>query len=171
MRVTTSPRRSRYSVVVHDALTLSNQSLGLHLLFRGSIHRRPSDFIDNLISELRGPVSYYAAGLGPPARSAIGGSINSGKRGRKPNIALSILISDCNRAYWAAMGRDPEPPFERFSRSGVLKQSPCVALARHLHEAITGQQYPWTMERQAKIARRMTRECKAESKEGGAVLV
>jgi len=87
----------------------------------------------------------------------MGRSINRGKRGRKPNFALSILISDCNRAYWSAMGRDPEPPFERRSRSGVLKQSPCISLARHIHEIITGQPYPWTMQRQAKIAQQITR--------------
>jgi len=156
MLVATSLQQSQYLVVAHDTREFSGAPLDLDDIVMETVHTQPPDFIERLIPALEGPMSYYAAALEPAVRNALEKSVNRGKRGRKPNIALSILIADCNRAYWTAMGRDPKKPYEHQDRHGYLHQSPCVRLARQIHMKVTGKPYPQTMEWQARHARQIT---------------
>lgn len=153
---TTSLQQAHYLLVVCDAHELPDWSLDVEYVFGESIQTQPPDFIERLIPALKGPMSYYAAALEPAVRNALGKSVNRGKRGRKPNIALSILIADCNRTYWTTMGEDPKKPFEHQDKHGKLHQSPCVRLARQIHMKVTGNPYPQTMEWQARHARHIT---------------
>jgi len=156
MPATTSLQQSRYLLAVGDTHELSDWSIDVKYVFRESIHAQQPDFIERLIRALKDPMSYYAAALEPAAKNALGKSVNRGRRGRKPNIAVSVLIADCNRAYWTAAGESPKRPFEHQDKHGKLHQSPCVRLAKQIHMKVTGNPYPQTMEWQARHARHIT---------------